>query len=100
MRLYGLLNLGFSDELIERVFKASATFSYLSQKNKIRSAYLSAEENFGYQAFASEHLDPASPPDLKEDIYDAKHPQCDHCGAIVGLRLSSKSSCNAFFPNV
>ena len=32
----------------------------------MRSAYLSAGENFGYQAFASEHLDPASPPDLKE----------------------------------
>ncbi len=59
-------NLGFSDELIQRVFKASATFFSSDQKNKIRSAYLSAEENFGYQAFASEHLDPANPPDLKE----------------------------------
>ena len=59
-------NLGFSDELIQRVFKASATFFSSDQKNKIRSAYLSAEENFGYQAFASEHLDPTNPPDLKE----------------------------------
>ena len=59
-------DLGFSDELIARVFEASATFFLSDAKNKMRSAYLSAEENFGYQAFASEHLDPASPPDLKE----------------------------------
>ena len=66
---YGFMassDLGFSNELIARVFKASATFFSSDQKNKIRSAYSSAEENFGYQAFASEHLDPASPPDLKE----------------------------------
>ena len=59
-------DLGFSDELIARVFEASATFFLSDAKNKMRSAYLSAEENFGYQAFASEHLDPASPADLKE----------------------------------
>ena len=59
-------DLGFSDELIARVFEASAAFFLSDEKNKKRSAYLSAEENFGYQAFASEHLDPASPPDLKE----------------------------------
>tara|TARA_A100000164_G_scaffold189203_1_gene167912 strand:+ start:998 stop:1933 length:936 start_codon:yes stop_codon:yes gene_type:complete len=59
-------DLGFSDDLIARVFQASATFFLSDAKNKKRSAYLSAEENFGYQAFASEHLDPASPPDLKE----------------------------------
>ena len=58
--------LGFSDELIAKVFEASATFFLSDTKNKMRSAYLSAEENFGYQAFASEHLDPASPADLKE----------------------------------
>ena len=59
-------DLGFSDELIARVFEASATFFLSDTKIKKRSTYLSAEENFGYQAFASEHLDPASPPDLKE----------------------------------
>ncbi len=59
-------DLGFSDELIAKVFEASATFFSSDTKNKMRSAYLSAEENFGYQAFASEHLDPASPADLKE----------------------------------
>ena len=59
-------DLGFSDELIAKVFEASATFFLSDTKNKMRSAYLSAEENFGYQAFASEHLDPASPADLKE----------------------------------
>ena len=59
-------DLGFSDELIARVFEASATFFLSDAKYKMRSAYLSAEENFGYQAFASEHLDPASPADLKE----------------------------------
>jgi len=59
-------DLGFSDELIAKVFEASATFFLSDVKSKMRSAYLSAEENFGYQAFASEHLDPASPADLKE----------------------------------
>ena len=59
-------DLGFSEELIAKVFEASATFFLSDTKNKMRSAYLSAEENFGYQAFASEHLDPASPADLKE----------------------------------
>ena len=59
-------DLGFSDELIARVFEASATFFLSDVKSKMRSAYLSAEENFGYQAIASEHLDPASPADLKE----------------------------------
>ena len=59
-------DLGFSDELIARVFEASATYFLSDAKYKMRSAYLSAEENFGYQAFASEHLDPASPADLKE----------------------------------
>ena len=59
-------DLGFSNELIVRVFEASATFFSSDARNKMRSTYLSAEENFGYQAFASEHLDPASPPDLKE----------------------------------
>ena len=59
-------DLGFSDELIQSVFKASATFFLSDEKTKMRSAYSSAEENFGYQAFASEHLDPANPPDLKE----------------------------------
>ena len=59
-------DLGFSEELIQRIFKASATFFLSDEKTKMRSAYSSAEENFGYQAFASEHLDPASPPDLKE----------------------------------
>ena len=59
-------DLGFSEELIAKVFEASETFFLSDTKNKMRSAYLSAEENFGYQAFASEHLDPASPADLKE----------------------------------
>ena len=59
-------DLGFSEELITKVFEASATFFLSDEKNKMRSAYLSAEENFGYQSFASEHLDPASPADLKE----------------------------------
>ena len=34
----------------------------------MRSAYLSAEENFGYQAFASELIDPMNPRDLKETL--------------------------------
>ena len=59
-------DLGFSEELIAKVFEASATFFLSDEKNKMRSAYLSAEENFGYQSFASEYLDPSSPADLKE----------------------------------
>ena len=59
-------DLGFSDELIAKVFEASATFFLSDTKNKMRSAYLSAEENFGYQAIALEYLDSASPADLKE----------------------------------
>ena len=34
----------------------------------MRSAYHSAEENFGYQAFASELIDPINPRDLKETL--------------------------------
>ena len=59
-------DLGISDELIAKVFEASATFFLSETKIKMRSAYSSAEENFGYQSLASEHLDPVSPPDLKE----------------------------------
>ena len=66
---YGFLassDLKFSDDLLAEIFKASATFFLSDTKTKMRSAYLSAEENFGYQAFASERLDPMNPPDLKE----------------------------------
>ena len=63
---FALSNLGFSNDLVAKVFSASATFFASDAETKMRSAYSSAEENFGYQAFASERLDPTSPPDLKE----------------------------------
>ncbi len=59
-------DLDFSTDLVGEIFEASSTFFMSHAKTKARSAYLSAEENFGYQAFASERLDPTSPPDLKE----------------------------------
>ena len=34
----------------------------------MRSAYLSAQENFGYQTFASERIDPLGPRDLEETL--------------------------------
>ena len=59
-------DLDFSNNLVTEVFKASASFFASDAKMKMLSAYSSAEENFGYQAFASERLDPTSPADLKE----------------------------------
>ena len=63
---FAFSDFGFSNDLAEKIFNASATFFASDSKTKTRSAYSSAEENFGYQAFASERLDPTSPPDLKE----------------------------------
>ena len=55
-----------SDALLSEVFEASKVFFSLSEEEKMRCAYASAAENFGYQAVGTEHLDPSKPADLKE----------------------------------
>jgi isopenicillin N synthase-like dioxygenase len=59
-------DLGISQDLLERVFAASQQFFASDLDTKMKSAYLSASENFGYQGFGAEHLDPSKPADLKE----------------------------------
>ena len=55
-----------NDNLLRDIFNASKDFFALSKEEKMKSAYLSAGENFGFHAIASEHLDPTKPADLKE----------------------------------
>ena len=57
-------DLGISQDLLERVFAASQQFFASDLDTKMKSAYLSASENFGYQGFGAEHLDPSKPADL------------------------------------
>lgn len=59
-------HLGISPGQIDRVFELSRWFFSQPTDQKLRSAYVSAEENFGYQGFGLEHLDPQQPADLKE----------------------------------
>ena len=61
-----LSDFGIPDELLSDVFEASKAFFSLSEEEKKRYAYVSADENFGYQAVGTEHLDPRKPADLKE----------------------------------
>ena len=59
-------DLGIEEDLLEQVFTASQRFFAADLDTKMKSAYLSASENFGYQGFGAEHLDPTKPADLKE----------------------------------
>lgn len=59
-------DLGIEDGLLEQVFDASQHFFASDLEVKMQSAYQSADENFGYQGFGAEHLDPTKPADLKE----------------------------------
>ena len=61
-----LSDFGIPDELLNDVFEASKAFFSLGEGEKKRYAYVSADENFGYQPVGSEHLDPRKPADLKE----------------------------------
>ena len=61
-----ITNLGISAQLLQNVFSASREFFAGSVELKMKSAYLSASENFGYQGLGQEHLDPQKPADLKE----------------------------------
>ena len=55
-----------NEVLLRDVFNSSKDFFALNNEQKMKSAYLSAGENFGFHATASEHLDPTKPADLKE----------------------------------
>ena len=59
-------NLGFDPTLVAAVFAASRDFFHSDTEDKEKSAYGSASENFGYQAFGQESLDPSKGVDLKE----------------------------------
>lgn len=59
-------NLGIDPQLLDDVFAASRGFFGSDLRQKMKSAYLSASENFGYQGMCEEHLDPSKPADLKE----------------------------------
>ena len=59
-------NLGIRPELLRDVFSASRGFFAADTDHKLRSGYVSASENFGYQGLCQEHLDPQNPADLKE----------------------------------
>ena len=51
---------------MSHVFEQARLFFSLSEEEKKRYAYVSADENFGYQAVGTERLDPRKPADLKE----------------------------------
>lgn len=59
-------NLGISNHQVETAFELSRQFFEQPAEEKAKSAYASSEENFGYQGFGIEHLDPGKPADLKE----------------------------------
>jgi len=59
-------NLGIDPRLLAAVFDASHDFFHRSLEEKNKSIYASADENFGYQGFGQESLDPSKAVDLKE----------------------------------
>ena len=59
-------NLGIDAKLLAAVFSASFNFFHGSVAVKNQSVYESAGENFGYQGFGRESLDPSKAVDLKE----------------------------------
>ena len=59
-------NLGIEQDMLDQVFAASRRFFSSDADTKMKSAYVSASENFGYQGLCKEHLDPTKPADLKE----------------------------------
>lgn len=61
-----VMNLGITSVQIDHAFALSKWFFSLSEEEKSTSAYVSAEENFGYQSLGVEHLDPSKPADLKQ----------------------------------
>jgi len=63
-----VMNLGITSAQIDDIFALSKWFFSLSEEEKSASAYVSAEENFGYQSLCAEHLDPSKPADLKQSF--------------------------------
>ena len=61
-----VMNLGITSVQIDHTFALSKWFFSLSEEEKSTSAYVSAEENFGYQSLGLERLDPSKPADLKQ----------------------------------
>ena len=61
-----VMNLGITSVQIDHTFALSKWFFSLSEEEKSTSAYVSADENFGYQSLGVEHLDPSKPADLKQ----------------------------------
>jgi isopenicillin N synthase-like dioxygenase len=61
-----IVNLGITQAQIDHTFELSTWFFSRSEEEKSTSAYVSAEENFGYQSLGVEHLDPSKPADLKQ----------------------------------
>lgn len=61
-----IINLGITQVQIDDTFELSKWFFSRSEEEKSTSAYVSANENFGYQSLGVEHLDPDKPADLKQ----------------------------------
>ena len=59
-------HLDVTPEQLSEVFSVSQAFFASDDETKRRSAYGSAEENFGYQGLGVEYLDPTKPSDVKE----------------------------------
>jgi isopenicillin N synthase-like dioxygenase len=59
-------NLSVRNELIQSAFQSSAKFFNLPTNEKKHFVYEGADNNHGYQGFASERLDQNNPVDLKE----------------------------------
>lgn len=61
-----LRNAGISEKDRQKILSLSHEFFSQSESKKNLSSYQSASENFGYQSFGSEKLNPVAPVDLKE----------------------------------
>jgi isopenicillin N synthase-like dioxygenase len=59
-------NLDVTPSQLSSIFESSKSFFAQTPAEKSRSAYRSADENFGYQSLGVEHLDPGQPSDIKE----------------------------------
>ena len=61
-------NLGVPQAMLDAVFAASQAFFRSDISHKKEFAYVSATDNFGYQALCEENLAPGCPADLKESF--------------------------------
>ena len=63
-----ITDIGIDPDLLHAVFDVSEAFFNGPDEVKRRSAYGSAQENFGYQGVMEENLDPKAPADLKQSF--------------------------------